>query len=201
MNYITLEEIANKLWNALYTDNLNDIKDILQEYKNIAIEQQWFNRLLLKACEIGNLKVIKYLFKQPNTDIHCYDDYAMLLARNNYHLHIVKYLIKKGLNILADEIHHIYKDNIYIRSTSTYGNRLICYLLYNAIKYNKKDDSIQMVKYILKITNGKNLDEFSKNINHTDLIFIDNYFEYLIKQKNKLKLYDFKLIHIMIIKN
>lgn len=83
--------LSNYLNEALEDGNLEFFKHLLKEYKTEPIA---LHKALIKACECGQLEIIKYLFVNYDLNIHYNNDLAIRRAASNNHLNIVKYLLE-----------------------------------------------------------------------------------------------------------
>ncbi len=97
--------IDQELYNAILKKHIDMVKNLID---NINIKQETINNLLSVASRTGDLEMVRYLLEGDedtlnniNTywkraDLHHSNDNALVVAADNGHLDIVKYLIGKG---------------------------------------------------------------------------------------------------------
>jgi len=105
-----------------------------------------YNELFIKACNMGYLNIVQLLLERYKINIHCYGDTALLIASENGHLDIVKYLLSR------DDKSNIEKAFV----SACYGGNL------NTIKYFvdnfKEKISKETIDKTLYFINNKNIE-------------------------------------------
>ena len=77
-------------------------KGDIETFKKLFSENEDKEKLLILACDKGNLEIVIFL-TDNKADIHIENDEPLRIAVNKAHTEIVEYLIKKGANVNADK--------------------------------------------------------------------------------------------------
>ena len=97
---MTQEELDNKLLNAAYHGNLDEVKEYLDKGADIHMH---YDYPLRWSAQNGYLNVVRHLVEQ-GADIHAEDDEALILAQTNNHHDVVIFLrtIYKNFHITKE---------------------------------------------------------------------------------------------------
>jgi len=99
MNPYDIEKSTQKILREVVGQgDLELLKSLLPKYSNIGFQN---SGLFTDAVFCGNLEITKYLAEQKDIDIHTLSDYAIVIAAENGHLHVFKYLEALGLKVNA----------------------------------------------------------------------------------------------------
>lgn len=142
-SYIPINDYLSKYLNQIIENaNIEFLKQLLSQYQ---IDALILHKSFVKACECGQLEMIKYLFANYNLNIHFDNDLAIRRAGSNNHINIVKYLLedpslKEKANPLA------MNDDLSI-SAIMQNNEALIHYLYNQYGLKESQTVMDYKKY------------------------------------------------------
>lgn len=79
------------------------------------------NTQFTKACEHGDIKTVKHLYKNSIIDVSYKDNYALCLAAANGHVDVVKYILENTNIQITNEEDNVYR-SVYTAISYAVGN-------------------------------------------------------------------------------
>ncbi len=149
-------------WAGMLSDNVEQVKDILNEHPEyLTATNKIGDNCLLVAIQSGNINIVKYLIKHTNIDVNFqfadnFDrlgDNALMCSISNNKKDITEFILE-NTTIKIDAINAKGK-NVYHLSSF-------------------KGDA-DLIEKLMKIDGGKGLNTLDKNNQHCLYDFIDNY--------------------------